>query len=379
MLNNKRETLMIQFWLENIKDLINPNNLSFDSNSNENYNKILNLIALSSILIGSALTVVKKKSIYFGFIVIILSLTILIHSNISNSGFTPTDNLTNAYDTGTFLVKAVNGGSNIIYINNALNYNKGDIIAFSVNGKVLETNIVSDIQFSTKDSTPILVLLNNLLNSYSKYSTRILKVSDSSPNIIPPPDANASIQGKGVVSDPLAMAASRFPKNTLPNVDRYDWNLELSTMGGLEPGQPPDYIYQGQPYGNLKCRRSTPENPMGTINVPEYDAPPTIFGTCNVGEDNNNELMTTNQESTVSQRVSDLLFHKGNSQAQFSPVPVDTLPSQQEEFAHWCYRNPTNLVNPKYASIFVNDPDKFKMVSKLARATGTENGGGGGR
>ena len=88
--------------------------------------------------------------------------------------------------------------------------------------------------------------------------------------------------------------------------------------------------------------------------------------------------MTTNQEATVSQRVDDLLFHKGNSQWHYSPMPIDTIPNDQEGFAHWCYRSPTNLVNPKYASIFVNDPDKFKLVSKLARATGTENGGGGG-
>jgi hypothetical protein len=89
--------------------------------------------------------------------------------------------------------------------------------------------------------------------------------------------------------------------------------------------------------------------------------------------------MTTNQEATVSQRVDDLLFHKGNAQTRFTPMPVDTLPNNQEAFAHFCYRNPTNLVNAKYASIFVNDPEKYKLVSKLARATGTENGGGGGR
>ena len=370
---------MIQFWLTNIKDLINPANLSFDDNNN--YVKILNLIALSSILIGSSLVVIKKKSIYFGFIVIILSLTILINSNISSSGFSGNVNVNvNAFDTGVYLVKATGDNPNIVYVNNSLNFNKGDIIAFSVNGKILETNIISDIQYNS-ESIPILVLLNGLRNSYSKYSTRILKVSDSMPNIIPPPDANESIQGAGrsELTESMAMAAKNFPKNSLPNPDRYDWNLELSSMGGMEPGQPPSYVYQGQPYGNLKCRRSTSDNPMGTINLTEYDQAPTIFGTCNVGEDNNNNLMTTNQEGTVSQRVSDLLFHKGNSQSQFSPVPVDTMPNQQEEFAHFCYRSPTNLVNPKYASIFVNDPDKFKLVSKLARATGTENGGGGGR
>jgi len=93
-----------------------------------------------------------------------------------------------------------------------------------------------------------------------------------------------------------------------------------------------------------------------------------------MGENNNNIRMTENQEATVSQRVDDLLFHKGNAQSRFSPVSVDTMPNDQEGFAHFCYRNPTNLVNPKYASIFVNEPEKFKLVTKLARATGSENG-----
>jgi hypothetical protein len=149
------------------------------------------------------------------------------------------------------------------------------------------------------------------------------------------------------------------------------------------PGTENPYPYQGQPYGTLKCRNPDVNNPMGTINVTEYDATPTMFGTCNVAEQTPNGkqvdyTMTNDQEATVSQSRNDLLFHRGNSQWQYSPVPVDTIPNNQEAFAHFCYRSPTNLVNPKYASIFVNDPDKFKLVAKLARATGTENGGGGG-
>jgi hypothetical protein len=106
-----------------------------------------------------------------------------------------------------------------------------------------------------------------------------------------------------------------------------------------------------------------------------------MFGTCNEAEMNsngvqNNTVMTENQEATVSQRVDDLLFHRGNSQWHYSPVPVDTIPNDQGGFANFLYRSPTNLVNPKYASVFVNDPEKFKLVAKLARATGTENGGG---
>ena len=322
-----------------------------------------------------------------------LSLTIVFHSkcvkecNSSKSSFTNQEintKLSNSYDTGVYLTKSVkiddpNVLNNTLNINKALNFNKGDIIALSDADGIKETNVVSDIQYTVTDQTPVLVLLNPLKNNYSKYTTKILKVSDSTPNIIVPVDPNISIQAsQGASADSHVMAVQNYPPFNLPNPDRYDWNLELSTYGGLEPGAPPTYEYQGQPYGKLKCRETDIENPMGTINVTEYDNPPTMFGTCNMGENNNNIKMTENQEATVSQRVDDLLFHKGNAQAQFSPVPVDTMPNDQEGFAHFCYRNPTNLVNPKYASIFVNDPDKFKLVTKLARATGTESGGGGG-
>jgi hypothetical protein len=123
------------------------------------------------------------------------------------------------------------------------------------------------------------------------------------------------------------------------------------------------------------------------INITEYDAPPTMYGTCNVGETvimpdgrevSNDYLMTDNFEKTVSMRPDDLLFHKGNSQSRFGPMAVDTIPDNQTAFANFCYRSPTNLINPKYASIFVNDPDKYRLVAALAQATGTENGGGGG-
>jgi hypothetical protein len=146
------------------------------------------------------------------------------------------------------------------------------------------------------------------------------------------------------------------------------------------PGTNPTYDYQGQPYGSLKCRGSDINNPMGTINVTEYDSQPTMYGTCNVAETTNGKyndtLMTENQEATLSQSVNDLLFHKGNSQMVFSPMPSDTLPNNQNAFANWCYNTPSNGVNVKYASVFVNDPDKYKVVAGLAKATGTENGGG---
>ena len=385
---------MTYFWLDSFSELVNFKNFEIQSvHGYEKSIRILNCIAIIAIVVCTLLAFKDHKSYYFPIAILILSITIFVKSNIlvkSSSAFTATSpnpkpdpintQLTNAYNTGVYLVRAHslsnNGLNNALYVNQAMNFKKGDIIALSVNGSVLETNIISDVQYTTDGNTPVLLLLNPLKNNYSKYTTTIMKVSDSTPNLIIPTSPNDSIQAnQSYVSDPMEMAVENYPKYTLPNLDRYDWNLELSTYGGLEPGQPPTYEHQGQPYGKLKCRESSLENPMGTINVTEYDSEPTMYGTCNMGENDNNEKMTSNQEATVSQRVDDLLFHKGNAQTRFSPMPSDTLPNDQEAFAHWLYRNPTNLINPKYASVFVNDPEKFKMVTKLARATGTENGG----
>jgi hypothetical protein len=384
---------MVQFWLDDPLELLNIDNFQISTVKSENYIKILNIIAVVAIGVGVSATVVTKNTFYFAIVVLILSVTILLRSNIPRvSQFTNTpgggNNVTtvsNAYDTGVYLVKAIeynpSGLNNILYVNNATNFNKGDIIALSSNGKILETHVISDVQYTVSTNTPVVVLLNGIKNNYSKFTTKILKVSDNSPNIISPPDGNVSIQQSNSFgrSDPLSMSMDNFHFSNTARPS--DWNLELSSMGPV--GMENSYSYQGPPYGNLTCRHSTLQNPMGTIGIPEYDTPPTMYGTCNVQEKGsggvlNDTIMTTNQEATVSQRVDDLLFHKGNSQTQFSPTAVDTMPNDQEAFAHFCYRNPTNLVNVKYGSIFVNDPTKLKLVSKLARATGTENGGGGG-
>lgn len=391
---------MVQFWLDNVLNLFSVENVTFLNKdpAPENYRKVLNLVSLLAIIAGCTLTYLKKETIYFAIAVVVLSLCILINSNISRTSTFASvpdplnSNVSNTYDTGVYLVKSIKPDpsslNNMIYVNSGLNFNKGDIIALSVNGNVKETNVITGVNYTTEPGSngsgvPVLSLLNTLKGEYSKYTTKILKVSDSSPNIITPPDGNMSIQaaGSSLVSDPKALAVQNYPKFDLPNGNRYDWNLELATMGPT--GMPNSYTYQGQPYGDLKCRESSVQNPMGVIEVPEYDNPPTMYGTCNEAEMNsngrqNNIVMTENQEATVSQRVDDLLFHKGNSQWHYSPTPVDTLPNDQEAFAHFLYRNPTNLINPKYGSIFVNDPEKLKLVMKLARATGTENGGAGG-
>ena len=381
---------MVDFWLDNIGSLISTQN--FDMNGISQSQKqiqMLNIVALISLSIGLVLSFKKKKVEYFGGAIVVMAFTIFIKSKVKISKFANVDTntlLDSAWDTGTYLVRNVtqndpSGINNKLYVNEATNFNKGDIIALSSNNKIYETNIISNVQYTVNEGIPVLVLINNLTGNYPKTVTRVLKVSDAAPEVIPPPDGNVSIQNaqNNGTSDPMQMSTQNYPKFNLPNQNRFDWNLEQSSM---IPGTDPTYEYQGQPYGSLKCRGSTVENPMGNINVTEYDAPPTMYGTCNVAEMTdgkyNDTLMTENQEATLSQSVNDLLFHKGNSQMVFSPMPVDTLPDNRAAFANFCYNSPTNMVNPKYASIFVNDPEKFKIVAKLAKATGTENGSGGG-
>ena len=380
---------MIQFWLDNFMELFNLQNINFtkdkpDSKS-ENYIKILNLIAIASIVSGMSMVFLTKNVVYFGMIIVVMSFTILVKSHIKINSFTSVQNkLSNNFQTGSFLVLPATKNDNKLYVNNAFNFNKGDVISLTSNGQTLETNIIADVKFTTTANTPVVILLNELKGNYPRNTTFIAKVSNASPSIIPPPDPNESIKAAGSgASNSHTEVLKNYPYNDV-NQNRYDWNLELASMGGNKPNDVANYEYQGQPFGPLKCRNSSVNNAMGTINVTEYDDTPTVFGTCNVNEQDPNGRsvdwnMTNNQEATISQSRNDLLFHKGNSQMVYSPMPVDTIPNNQEAFAHFCYRSPTNLVNPKYASIFVNDPEKFKLVAKLARATGTENGGGGGR
>jgi len=117
---------------------------------------------------------------------------------------------------------------------------------------------------------------------------------------------------------------------------------------------------------------STVLNPAGTINVTEYSMAPQMYGTCTGTSETLKAIY--NSESMVSQRINDILFHKGNSQSVFStPGPVDTLPDNQEAFARYCYGS--DKFNPKYASVFMNEPDKLRKVLESAKPTGTENGG----
>jgi len=379
---------MPQFWLDNFLDLFSIDNFKLDDTI-----KVYNVLSLIVIIIGFILVFKTKKPMYFGISVIILSVIIVIQK--STSRFTQVSSelngpVSNQFYLNTKLLRNVAVGATRVYVDNSFNIKPGDMLLLD-NGINSETVLVVNVSISQEDNYPVILLYTPLKNNYSINNTKIFKVSNVQSDTIPPPDGNMSISNSNnsYVSSPEQMALNRAPRvSSLNNGNRSDVNLELASYKG--PGET-SYQFQGPPDGPLKCRKSTINNPMGTVNVTEYDAAPTMYGTCNVGDTtvlpdgrtvSNDYLMTDNMESTVSMRVDDLLFHKGNSQSRFSPMVVDTIPDNQEAFAHFCYRSPTNLVNPKYASIFVNDPEKFKLVSQLAKATGTEGrgpGGGGGR
>jgi hypothetical protein len=366
---------MVQFWLDNFIDLFSLENFDFLSKKegSNNYIKVLNLVALVSIILGISISIKTKKPLYFGITIIILSITILIRTNIEN--FSPIDITSNTYNTNIKLTRPLSTNNYFkdrLYVNQAFNINKGDIISIENDEIANETHVVAGITNTSISNESVILLLNDIKNNFPISNTKIYKVSDSTPNIVSPPDGNRSIEdARNNLTPP------EYRKRTLPDGSAYDWNLENST---LVAGSKPTYVYQGPEYGDLPRKFPTIQNPMGVIEIPDYDSPPTFYGTINVGDFtdgvSNDKIMTDNQEATISMRVQDLLFHKGNSQWHYTPMPVDTLPDTQEAFAEFCYRSPTNLVNPKYASIFVNDPEKFKLVTKLAKATGTENGGG---
>ena len=373
---------MSKFWLDNYMDLFSTENFKFNTNA-----KVYNVISLVIIIIGLLAVFKTKKVKYFGAVIILLSLIILLRIKdvkFIKEGFD--EPVANKFYLSAKLTKDALKGTNSLSVNNSFNINKGDIILLD-DSKVSESIVVSDTYISQPDQVTVIVLTNKLKNTFLINQTQLFKISDSIGNVIPPQDGSksSSDSNNSYVSSPEQMAINHAPPAYAPNNgNRIDVNLELGTYRGPNDST---YQYQGPPNGPLECRKSTVNNPMGTVNITEYGATPTMYGTCNVGDSTvlpdgkvvtNDYLMDSNFESTVSMRVNDLLFHKGNAQSRFSPMYVDTIPDNQEAFAHFCYRSPTNLVNPKYASIFVNDPEKFKMVTALAKATGTENGGGGG-
>ena len=101
---------MIDFWLDNFADLFSINNFSLNDSRPEGYIKILNLVALFSIITGAVLVAVTKKPFYFGLVILVLSMTILIKTNIKSDKFTHTstdDLLTNAFETRSRLIKNI--------------------------------------------------------------------------------------------------------------------------------------------------------------------------------------------------------------------------------------------------------------------------------
>ena len=404
---------MVKFWLDDFQELLNLDNFKFSDTTS-----LFNVISIIVIIFSIYLTL-KRKDIYcFGVGIIILNILIILNINITKmkSGFSNIEGVSGGNGEMYYPYSGISGSSgntggalsttqvtgnlarellnpqpptfnsdkmtlirnvvesppgsgvyNKLIVNSFSNVYPGDIIRIldNLSPGMSETNIVDSA--NTTDNLNYITVKKNLSYQYQANQTTIYVVKSVEPQITVPPDPLLSIQTDQKNKIDLDLNVSLGKKNTLGrDFDRKDYNLSIWNK---------NYQFQGPPNGPLTCRFPSKNNPMGVINIEEYNESPVMYGSCNISNKDVRESMDSFVEENVSQRISDILFHKGNSQNRFMPMPVDTLPDRQDQFAHFCYTNPTNLINPKYASIFVNDPDKFKLVTRLANATGTENGG----
>jgi len=337
---------MVKFWLNNLPDLFSLENVQ----GNINQIKILNVISLVLILFFIKMYMSTKENKYL--ISLGLSLTviaIIYYKKLIRYKVNNVNNNVNKVNESSYITSDAYSGNSIIKVNSPA-FKQGDIVTMN------ETNhVVNKVIHDSSGGGYFLQLSSNLKQNYPA-GTNVKNFNEN--------ESELPSSFTGVDSDYFEeqfINGQSIPNRFNQREDRDYEPARTNTM----------YRFQGPPNGPLRCRQSTESNPAGTIDIDEYDAPPRMYGTCV-----NDTETVNNNESMVSQRVNDLLFHKGNSQMTYLPVPGDTIPSNQEAFANWCYS--ADKLNPKYASIFVNDPDKFKMVSANAQATGTENGGGGG-
>lgn len=330
---------MVKFWLDDFKDIVSPDN--FDLNDR---NKVLNVISLFIIIVSLLVSLKTKNEFYFGAGFIILSILIIIHNKMQyfsgNTGLfiPPREYITTITNnsSNTILTEDSVINDNRMSVNNIENLYPGDIINISGNNNN-ESNIIGSV--NGVDNT--VIFRNAFKNNYPK-GTQLSVIKSVRPQIISQSDPNMSIEGSKGFTNP--------------------------------PKGKKEYSYYSPKVDDLSCRYPMQNNPMGNIGIEEYDERNKYYGSC-IQDPNNNNTINELYESGVSQRIDDVIYHRGNSQSRFTPTAVDTVPNAQDQFAMFCYQNPGNLINPKYASVFVNDPEKFKLVASLAKATGTENGG----
>jgi len=346
---------MVQYWLNNLSDLFSIENIK----GKLNHTKIMNGISLILIIVFINMYIKTKDIKQLMYLVLSITLLSLLHysqpteqKNQLKESFAQVLQDQQQEQIPVKLTTNANKADSYIFVNNN-HFKPSDIL--TLNG---DKYVIDSINNYTEPVNGIVIELKPTLKRNYPSGTIVNNYSETS-------KSNFEITG-----DDFGEKTNKFVLNDLNYNQREDRNYEMSTTGLSSPETKTMYRFQGPPDGPLKCRPSSESNPAGTINVTEYDSQPTMYGTC-VDE----PQMINNIELNVSQRVDDLLFHKGNSQMKYLPVPGDTLPNNQEAFANWCYS--ANKLNPKYASIFVNDPDKYKLVVANAEATGTENGGGG--
>lgn len=87
-----------------------------------------------------------------------------------------------------------------------------------------------------------------------------------------------------------------------------------------------------------KCTRPTKDNPFMNVTMDEYADNPTRPKACPVPEVT--EDIDNNFHDTLFKEVDDV-YQRSAAIRNYHTVPSTTIPNAQDEFAEWCYGNPS--------------------------------------
>lgn len=91
-------------------------------------------------------------------------------------------------------------------------------------------------------------------------------------------------------------------------------------------------------YNKSTCRKPTSDNPYMNPLVTDY-CKDNVPVACNIDDEHIRDQVVDKFNSDMFMDVEDV-HDKANSQRQFYTVPNTSIPSNQEDFANWCYRAP---------------------------------------
>ena len=157
---------MIHFWLNRFGELLNIYNFTYSSKDTAKTKQIkfLNALSIIIIIVGTALTIKHKQPYYFGIVMILLSLIVLIYNFSKKEGF-ENNVLAIEFSSGVRLLRKHKKTDKQLYITGEHFFKIGDTIfitQYDSEGKTVfkKINIIENI---TLDGSIVILSLRNEL------------------------------------------------------------------------------------------------------------------------------------------------------------------------------------------------------------------------